>query len=257
MTAQLVKVEENQWGETEMPAVCSHAAGIPDGQTAVQESQEGRDALNLFLQKPSAASPKLSHLSGVTATVEDSKKPSNNACSPNILVATPHLAGDTRHRVTENAGASGSSPLGRSPWMTCSPQSFLQEEQFSKMVAEKSSQWFSLLPRSPCDESSVTSGSSPANSASSPVPVFATKSPSLSSSLPYGQFGAATSPGIKSAHTLISEVSRCSCVLHYLPPKEQFEFLIPATVFTAHSDMKKLRMTCSHRHKQKQHKSKN
>lgn len=192
-------MEENQWGESETPS------DIPDGQTAVPERHEGRDALNLFLQKPSAASPKLSRPSGVAATAEDSK----NECSPNILTGTSHSTDGTRQGMT--AGASALSPLGLSPWMTCSPQSFLQEEQFSKMVAEKSSQWFSLLPRSPCDDSSVTSGSSPTDSASSPVPVIATKSPSSSSSFPHGQFGAAAMPpGIKSTHTPISQVSRCS-----------------------------------------------
>lgn len=202
-----------------MPSVCSHTAGIPDGQTAVPESHEDGEALNLFLQKPSAFSPKLSHLSGAAAPAGDSKKPSSNACPPNIPIATPHPVDASRQEVTENAGASVSSPPGRSPWMTCSPQSFLQEEQFSKVVTEKSSQWFSLLPRSPCDESSVTSGSSPANSASSPVLVIATNSPSSSSSFPYGQFGAATPPGIRSTHTPISQVSQCSYVLHYLPAK--------------------------------------
>lgn len=209
-----------------MPSVCSHA----DGQTAVPESHEGRGALNLFLQKPCAASPTLSHLSAVAAAAEDSTKPSNNGCSPNFPIATPHSADGSRQGVRENAGASVSSPPGRSPWMSCSPQSFLQEEQYSKMVAEKSSQWFSLLPRSPCDESSVTSASSPANSASSPVLVIATKSPSSSSSFTCGQLGAATPPAIKSMHTPISQVSRCSYRLLYLPPKEQFEFFIAATV---------------------------
>lgn len=196
VAAQVVKVKENQWGESEMSSVCSPVAGLPDGQTAMPESRQDSEALNLFLLKPSTASPKLSHLLGAAGTAEDSNKPSDNGCP--------------RHGVMDNTGASLSSPPGRSPWMTCSPQSFLQEEQYSKMVAEKSSQWFSLLPRSPCDESSVTSGSSPADSASSPVPVMATKSPWSSSSFPYGQSGSTTPPGIKSTHTPISQVSRCA-----------------------------------------------
>lgn len=207
VTAQAVKVKENQWGDLEMSSVCSPAAEIPDAQAAMAESRQDREALNLFLQKPSTTSPKLSHLLGAAGSAEDSNKPSNNGFSPEVLSAAPHPG--TQRLATDNSCASVWSPPGRNPWMTCSPQSSLQEEQYSKMLAEKSSQWFSLLPRSPCDESSVTSGSSPADSASSPVPVMATKSPWSSSSFPYGQCGSAMLPGIKSTHTPISQVSGC------------------------------------------------
>ncbi|KAG7227522.1 hypothetical protein INR49_005337, partial [Caranx melampygus] len=67
--------------------------------------------------------------------------------------------------------------LKNSPWVTCSPQSMLHDDQLSKILNEKSSLWFSLLPRSPCDESSVTSGSSRPASSSSPQTIN-TKSPS-------------------------------------------------------------------------------
>lgn len=222
VTAQVVKVKENQWGESEMSSVCGTAAGSPDGQMAMPDSRQGREALNLFLQKPSTATPKLSHLLGAVGTAEDSNKPPNNRCSPDVLSTTPHPADS----------ASVLSAPGRSPCKTCSPQSFLQEEPHSKMVAEKSSQWFSLLPRSPCDESSVASGSSPTGSTSSPVLVMATKSPSSSSLFPYGHLGSATTPGIKSTHTPISQVSRCSYKFIISSSKEQHGFFSPATVCT-------------------------
>lgn len=210
VTAQAVKVRENQWGESEMSSVCSPAAEIPDAQTAMAESRQDPAALNLFLQKPSTASPKLSHLLGAAGSAEDSNKPSNNGFPPEVLSAAPHPAGGTQRLVTDDPCASVSSPPGRNPWMTCSPQSSLQEEQYSKTLAEKSSQWFSLLPRSPCDGSSVTCGSSPADSASSPVPVMATKPPCSSSSFAYGQCGSAMlPPGINSTHTPISQVTGC------------------------------------------------
>ncbi|XP_008402228.1 bromodomain adjacent to zinc finger domain protein 2B isoform X2 [Poecilia reticulata] len=41
--------------------------------------------------------------------------------------------------------------------MTCSPQSILPDNQLSAVLTEKSSEWFSLLPRTPCDGSSVVS----------------------------------------------------------------------------------------------------
>lgn len=228
MTAQVVEVKEDQPGESEMPSACSHAAGIPDGHTAAPQA---RDALNVFLQKPSSPSPKRSRLLRVAEAAEDSDKPSNDGCS-----FTAHPSDGPRQGGGDATGAAASSPPARSLCTTCSPQSFLQEEHYSKMVAEKSSQWFSLFPRSPCDESSVTSGSSPADSTSSPVPVIATKPPSSSTSFPCDQLGLATPPAIKSMHTPFSQVSQSSCI-NYYSLKGQLGFFRR----TAHSHIKGLR----------------
>lgn len=214
-----VGVGGSEWGEEKTPLIGSPVAEISDDQTAVLERHQDGDSPDLFLQKPFAASPGLDHF------------------SPNVLIATPTPP------LTNNAPPS--SPAGRSPWMICSPQSFLQEEQFSKMMAEGSNQWFSVLPRSPCDDESVTSCSSPADSASSPVPVIT----SSSSALTYGQFGTVAPPGIKSTHLPISQVSGCSCIL-------QCKIFTQDEVCTGKWDFTRFSATSSHWHKLEQQKLK-
>ncbi|MEQ2172625.1 hypothetical protein GOODEAATRI_023021, partial [Goodea atripinnis] len=54
--------------------------------------------------------------------------------------------------------------------LTCSPPSILPYDQPSSILGEKNSEWFSLLPRSPCDGSYVISNTSrPAFCSSSPL----------------------------------------------------------------------------------------
>lgn len=214
MTAQVVK--EEQQDETK-PVVCSPTQS-PDGDTTTLESQQDKDALNLFPQKPSSSSSKLSKLLEVAKMVEDSDKPPNNSYS----ATTPSAAStaystayspsystcqtdSSPQRLTDKTSGLVPSPLRSSPWITCSPQSFLQEDHYSKIMAEKSSQWFSLFPRSPCDESSVTSGSSPANSASSPLPII-NKSPSSRSPYPQSASDSTTPSGIKSMQLPVPQV---------------------------------------------------
>uniref|UniRef100_A0A4W6CDG9 Bromodomain adjacent to zinc finger domain 2B n=1 Tax=Lates calcarifer TaxID=8187 RepID=A0A4W6CDG9_LATCA len=145
-TAQVIMVKEEQLEETKKPVITSM-----DSDTATPESQQ--DSLNLFLQKPGSLS-KLSKLLEVAKMARDSDINSHHSHSAKIPTA-----------------------LKSSPWITCSPQTVLHDDQLSKILTEKSNQWFSLLPRSPCDESSVTSGSSPPASYSSPQTI-STKSPS-------------------------------------------------------------------------------
>ncbi|XP_034430943.1 LOW QUALITY PROTEIN: bromodomain adjacent to zinc finger domain protein 2B [Hippoglossus hippoglossus] len=90
--------------------------------------------------------------------------------------------------------------LKGSPWITSSPQSVLQDDQLTKILMEKSSQWFSLLPRSPCDELSATSGSSPPASSSSPH-TMSTKSPSSLSPNPPATAGYNAPAGINNMHS--------------------------------------------------------
>lgn len=214
MTAQVAK--EEQQDETK-PVVCSPTQS-PDDDTTTPESQQDKDALNLFPQKPSSSSSKLSKLLEVAKMVEDSDKPPNNsysakthsaastaystACSPSYSTCQTE---SSPQGLTDKTSGLVPSPLRSSPWITCRPQSFLQEDHYSKIMAEKNSQWFSLFPRSPCDESSVTSGSSPANSASSPLPIISNKSPSSLSPYPQSATGS-TTPGIKSMQSPVPQV---------------------------------------------------
>lgn len=208
MTAQVVK--EEQQDETK-PVVCSPTQS-PDGDTTTPGSQQDKDVLNLFLQKPSSSSSKLIKLLEVAKMVEDSDKPPNNSYSAKTPSAASHPSYSTCQTdsspqgLTDKTSGLVPSPLRSSPWITCSPRSFLQEDQYSKIMAEKSSQWFSLFPRSPCDESSVTSGSSPANSASSPLPIISNKSPSSLSPYPQSATGSTSPTGIKSMQSPVPQV---------------------------------------------------
>lgn len=207
MTAQVVK--EGQQDETK-PLVCSPTQS-PDSDTTTPESQQDKDALNLFLQKPSSSS-KLSKLLEVAKMVEDSDKPPNNSYSAKTPSAASHPSYSTCQTdsspqgLTDKTSGLVPSQLRSSPWITCSPQSFLQEDQYSKIMAEKSSQWFSLFPRSPCDESSVTSGSSPANSSSSPLPIISNKSPSSLSPYPQSATSSTTPSAIKGMQSPVPQV---------------------------------------------------
>ncbi|XP_031714189.1 bromodomain adjacent to zinc finger domain protein 2B-like isoform X2 [Anarrhichthys ocellatus] len=198
-TAAVIRVKEEQLEETKKPVVSSPAQST-DGDTTTPEGQQDRDSLNLFLQKPGSFS-KLSKLLEVAKMARDSDINSHCSRSAKVPTTASYPSYPTSQAATSQQGLMDksdtsvlslrSAPLLSNPWITCSPQSIFHEDQLSKMLMEKSNQWFSLLPRSPCDESSFTSGSSPPDS-SSPLQTVGTESPSpeplatASSSAPAG-----------------------------------------------------------------------
>ncbi|XP_034742358.1 bromodomain adjacent to zinc finger domain protein 2B isoform X3 [Etheostoma cragini] len=179
-TDQVLRVKEEQPEELEKPTVSSPAQST-DGDTTTPEGQQDKDSLNLFLQKPGSFS-KLSKLLEVAKMAQDSDINSHNSLSAKVPTTASYSSYPTSHTVTTQQGLMDKtdilvpSLLRSSPWITCSPDSVLHDSQLSKILKEKSNQWFSLLPRSPCDESSFTSGSSPPAS-SSPLQTVSTKSP--------------------------------------------------------------------------------
>lgn len=180
-TAQVIRVKDEPLEETKKPVVSSPAQST-DGDTTTPESQQDKDSLNLFLQKPGSFS-KLSTLLEVAKLAQDSGINPHNSHSVKVPTTASYPSYPTSQAATSQQGlidkmdTSVSSLLKSNPWMTCSPQSILHDDQLSKILMEKSNQWFSLFPRSPCDESSVTSGSSPPASAS-PLHTISNKSPS-------------------------------------------------------------------------------
>nr|XP_040058495.1 bromodomain adjacent to zinc finger domain protein 2B isoform X2 [Gasterosteus aculeatus aculeatus] len=176
--------EEEQQEDTKKPAVSSSAQST-DGDTTTPEGQRDMDSLNLFLQKPGSFS-KLSKLLEVAKMSRDVDP--HYGVSAKVPPAVSYPSYSDSQTATGQQGLIDklvtsvpsllSSPQLGSPWVTCGPQSIDHEEQLSKMLMEKSNQWFSLLPRSPCDESSFTSGSSPPALSSSPLQTSATKPPS-------------------------------------------------------------------------------
>uniref|UniRef100_A0A096M282 Bromodomain adjacent to zinc finger domain 2B n=1 Tax=Poecilia formosa TaxID=48698 RepID=A0A096M282_POEFO len=88
--------------------------------------------------------------------------------------------------------------------MTWSPQSILPDNQLSAVLTEKSSEWFSLLPRAPCDGSSVVSNiSCPAFISSSQL-VRTESSSSLLPNTP--RFSSATSSSLSLSASSITSL---------------------------------------------------
>lgn len=156
--------------DTKKPVVFSPALST-DSETSTPESQQDKECLNLFLQKPGSFS-KLSKLLEVAKMAHDSEINPN----PSQVLTTTALhpscpspqAALTQQEVIDKTETSA---------LKSRHESIFQDDQLCKVLTEKSNQWFSLLPRSPCDESSVTSGSSPLR-ASSPLQANGNKSPS-------------------------------------------------------------------------------
>uniref|UniRef100_A0AAY4C9L0 Bromodomain adjacent to zinc finger domain 2B n=1 Tax=Denticeps clupeoides TaxID=299321 RepID=A0AAY4C9L0_9TELE len=155
--AELIQVKEEPLEEK--PLGCSPELKIvQENQTA--EVQTEKDSLNLFLQKPGSFS-KLSKLLEVAkmSPVEGSHTQSQRsspatvpttACSPtNTLTTFPSipLAPSIQPNSEVKPDLSKTSS---------SPPSLLASDQLFRVLTEKGGHWFSLLPRSPCDDSSLT-----------------------------------------------------------------------------------------------------
>lgn len=195
-STQVIRVKEEPLEEDKKPAITGQEQST-DGDAATLENQRDKDSLNLFLQKPSSFS-KLSKLLEVAKMAEDSDSSSHNG-----YPATSHPSYSVSQAVTSQQGLTEGlvpSLLKTSPWITRNPQSVAQDEQLSK-ITEKSNQWFSLFPRSPCDGSSVTTGSSPPASSSSPPQTIIPLS-----SLPPAASIAGVPPGIRDVQSFVLQV---------------------------------------------------
>ncbi|KAM4697890.1 bromodomain adjacent to zinc finger domain protein 2B [Rhinophrynus dorsalis] len=129
-----------------------------------QNDQKDRDTTNLFLQKPGSFS-KLSKLLEVAKmppeidNVTQKASVSPNGCSmtyPNNARSTPiNLQPSTSQSNSEKSDLNPFTPIlsGSGKFYN---SSIIPNEQLLKTLTEKNRPWFSLLPRSPCDDSSVT-----------------------------------------------------------------------------------------------------
>lgn len=198
-TAQVIRVKEEQPEETRTLGT--------DGDATRTESQQDQDSLNLFLQKPGSFS-KLSKLLEVAKMAQDSDINSHNSLSAKVPTAASYPSYPTSQTATSQQGLTDktdTSAFKSSPWITGSPQLMLHEDQLSKVLTEKSNQWFSLFPRTPCDEDSVTSGSSPPASYS-PLQTISTKSPSSLSPNPSAASSSSTPAGINNVQSSVLQV---------------------------------------------------
>uniref|UniRef100_A0A8C3VKU0 Bromodomain adjacent to zinc finger domain protein 2B n=1 Tax=Catagonus wagneri TaxID=51154 RepID=A0A8C3VKU0_9CETA len=150
-----------------------------------KEDPKEKDNTNLFLQKPGSFS-KLSKLLEVAKMPPESdvmtSKPNSsaNGCTLSYQNSGKHSLGSIQSTATQsnmektdsnNMFNTGSSAPGK----FYSP---LPNDQLLKTLAEKNRQWFSLLPRTPCDDTSLTHADMSAASLVTPQPQPQSKSPS-------------------------------------------------------------------------------
>ncbi|XP_052421645.1 bromodomain adjacent to zinc finger domain protein 2B isoform X3 [Carassius gibelio] len=120
------------------------------------EPPQDVDSLNLFLQKPDSFS-KLSKL------LEVAKMSSEVSCqqysSPRPQTTLPRTPNrDVKPDLSDSC-------LLNNTYLTNAQQQ-IRNEQLYKVLTERNAHWFSLLPRSPCDVSSLTEGPPSASSSS-------------------------------------------------------------------------------------------
>ena len=132
---------------------------------------------NLFLQNPGS----LSNLSKLLEVVKIAQKSQINAQTTHSAESPAsypsYSTSQTDKTDTSISSLLGAPQLKNGHWMTHSPQTILHHDQLSKVLMENGREWFSLLPRSPCDRSSVTSDCNPPASPS-PQPIR-TEAPSF------------------------------------------------------------------------------
>ncbi|KAM8901523.1 bromodomain adjacent to zinc finger domain protein 2B isoform 14-T15 [Lycaon pictus] len=156
--AECIQIKEEIFETSEDTLNCSN----PDHCEQKEDPKE-KDNTNLFLQKPGSFS-KLSKLLEVAKMPPESDvmapKPNNsaNGCTLSYQNSGKHSLGSIQSTATQsNMEKTDSNNLfstsSGGPGKFYSP---LPNDQLLKTLTEKNRQWFSLLPRTPCDDTSLT-----------------------------------------------------------------------------------------------------
>ncbi|XP_016079292.1 PREDICTED: bromodomain adjacent to zinc finger domain protein 2B isoform X7 [Miniopterus natalensis] len=178
--AEIIQIKEEIFETSEDTLNCSN----PDHLEQKQDPKE-KDNTNLFLQKPGSFS-KLSKLLEVAKMPPESDvmtpKPNSsaNGCTLSYQNSGKHSVGSIQSTAAQsNVEKTDSNNLFNTgsggPGKFYSP---LPNDQLLKTLTEKNRQWFSLLPRTPCDDTSLTHADMPAASAATPQSQPPSKSPS-------------------------------------------------------------------------------
>ncbi|KAM9484212.1 bromodomain adjacent to zinc finger domain protein 2B-like isoform 19-T20 [Salvelinus alpinus] len=188
------ELERERLRSTELVHVKEEEVERRPGSTDGDMATPDKHSLNLFLQKPGSFS-KLSKLLEVAKMSPDSDNHSQS-CSPiKVPTTVPSPIHPTTQTTLPSSPCAAPSPLcpevkaepstalfsppylsGNSSPGKMSSSSVQQQlqpnDQLLRALMEKSGHWFSLLPRSPCDESSTTTppAFSPQSSSLSPNP---------------------------------------------------------------------------------------
>uniref|UniRef100_A0A452H7U4 Bromodomain adjacent to zinc finger domain protein 2B n=1 Tax=Gopherus agassizii TaxID=38772 RepID=A0A452H7U4_9SAUR len=169
--AESIHIKEEMFETSEEKVNCINTSHCEQ-----KEDLKEKDNTNLFLQKPGSFS-KLSKLLEVAKMPPESdimsQKPNGSAAngctlsyqnnSKNSLCSLhPTISQSSSEKSDSNnlfnPIASGPGKFYNSP--------LIANDQLLKTLTEKSRQWFSLLPRIPCDDASVTHSDTPASSSS-------------------------------------------------------------------------------------------
>ncbi|XP_061464685.1 bromodomain adjacent to zinc finger domain protein 2B isoform X11 [Rhineura floridana] len=198
--AKGIHIKEEMFETSEEKLSC-----LNTNQCNQKEDLKEKDSTNLFLQKPGSFS-KLSKLLEVAKMPPDSdilaqkaNGSAANGCSlPYQNSSKTSLCG--HQAPISQSSSEKSDPNNLFNSIATGPGKFynsplISNDQLLKTLTEKSRQWFSLLPRTPCDDTSVTNidSPSPAAAASSLTPHShpPSKSPSP---VPSPLIGSASSP---------------------------------------------------------------
>ncbi|XP_050825108.1 bromodomain adjacent to zinc finger domain protein 2B isoform X2 [Gopherus flavomarginatus] len=169
--AESIHIKEEMFETSEEKVNCINTSHCEQ-----KEDLKEKDNTNLFLQKPGSFS-KLSKLLEVAKMAPESdimsQKPNGSAAngctlsyqnnSKNSLCSLQPTISQSSSEKSDsnnlfNPIASGPGKFYNSP--------LIPNDQLLKTLTEKSRQWFSLLPRIPCDDASVTHSDTPASSSS-------------------------------------------------------------------------------------------
>nr|XP_020736029.1 bromodomain adjacent to zinc finger domain protein 2B isoform X16 [Odocoileus virginianus texanus] len=178
--AKSIQIKEEIFETSEDTLNCSN----PDHCEQKEDTKE-KDNTNLFLQKPGSFS-KLSKLLEVAKMPPESDvmtpKPNSsaNGCTLSYQNSGKHSLGSIQSTATQsNMEKTDSNNLFNTssggPGKFYSP---LPNDQLLKTLTEKNRQWFSLLPRTPCDDTSLTHAGMSTASLVTPQSQPLSKSPS-------------------------------------------------------------------------------
>ncbi|KAF6361101.1 bromodomain adjacent to zinc finger domain 2B [Rhinolophus ferrumequinum] len=156
--AESIQIKEEIFETSEDTLNCSNSDHCEQ-----KEDPKEKDNTNLFLQKPGSFS-KLSKLLEVAKMPPESdvmtpkSSSSANGCTLSCQNSGKHSLGSIQSTATQsNMEKTDSSNLFNTssggPGKFYSP---LPSDQLLKTLTEKNRQWFSLLPRTPCDDTSLT-----------------------------------------------------------------------------------------------------
>lgn len=211
--AESIQIKEEIFETSEDTVNCSN----PNHCEQKEDTKE-KDNTNLFLQKPGSFS-KLSKLLEVAKMPPESDvitpKPNSsaNGCTLSYQNSGKHSLGSIQSTATQSSVEKTDSnnlfnTSSGGPGKFYSP---LPNDQLLKTLTEKNRQWFSLLPRTPCDDTSLTHAGMSTASLVTPQSQPPSKSPSPAPAPLLGSSSAQNPVGLNPFALSPLQVSAANC----------------------------------------------